>query len=260
MAALATDLLGCTGSRIEALAKQDTEWQQILERFRDYLDLWLQRGFIQMFRSFMQREQVRPRLLAFPDRRTPADQPAAPGGGAPPRQHRRAAGRLRPAQVDQRAAGGAGPARTRSTSSGWRRTRRPSSWSPSTRARAWNTRWCSAPSRGKARISSMAARSRSSSTKPGDGALVRDLGSPDYEAHRQLARVERLAENVRLLYVALTRAKHRCYFVWGAFKEAETSARRPAAASAAQRRARRGYSPEGALRGAGRQPPARRPA
>ena len=58
----------------------------------------------------------------------------------------------------------------------------------------------------------------------GDGGLVRDLGSPDYEAHKQLARVERLAENVRLLYVALTRAKHRCYFVWGAFRDAATSA------------------------------------
>ena len=33
----------------------------------------------------------------------------------------------------------------------------------------------------------------------GDGNLVRDLGSADYEAHKQQARVERLAENVRLL-------------------------------------------------------------
>jgi exodeoxyribonuclease V beta subunit len=30
-------------------------------------------------------------------------------------------------------------------------------------------------------------------------------------------------ENMRLLYVALTRAKHRCYLAWGAFKGAETS-------------------------------------
>jgi exodeoxyribonuclease V beta subunit len=50
------------------------------------------------------------------------------------------------------------------------------------------------------------------------------LGSAEYVVHRQQARVERLAENVRLLYVALTRAKHRCYFVWGAFRDAATSA------------------------------------
>lgn len=35
---------------------------------------------------------------------------------------------------------------------------------------------------------------------------------------------ELLAENLRLLYVALTRAKNRCYMVWGQIKNAETSA------------------------------------
>ena len=67
LAALATGLMGYTVARIEALTTQEQEWQQILERFRDYLDLWVRRGFIQMFRSFMQREQVRTRMLAFPD-------------------------------------------------------------------------------------------------------------------------------------------------------------------------------------------------
>lgn len=42
--------------------------------------------------------------------------------------------------------------------------------------------------------------------------------------HKTEAENERLAENIRLLYVALTRAKHRCYCVWGPFKGAETSA------------------------------------
>ena len=49
MAALGTDLIGFTGARIEAVANregerprephlaQETDWQQILERFRDYL-------------------------------------------------------------------------------------------------------------------------------------------------------------------------------------------------------------------------------
>ena len=54
--------------------------------------------------------------------------------------------------------------------------------------------------------------------------LVRDLGPDIAEEHRQQARLERLAENVRLLYVALTRAKHRCYFIWGGIKGAGTSA------------------------------------
>ncbi|MCK7582269.1 MAG: hypothetical protein MZV65_46145 [Chromatiales bacterium] len=40
---------------------------------------------------------------------------------------------------------------------------------------------------------------------------------------RQHARREEMAENLRLFYVALTRAKLRCYLVWGKIKEAETA-------------------------------------
>ena len=45
-----------------------------------------------------------------------------------------------------------------------------------------------------------------------------------FEENHLSADKETLAENIRLLYVALTRAKHRCYFVWGKINEAETSA------------------------------------
>jgi exodeoxyribonuclease V beta subunit len=54
--------------------------------------------------------------------------------------------------------------------------------------------------------------------------LIFDAGSSDLEKHLLLARQEELAENLRLLYVALTRAVHRCYLAWGPFKDAETSA------------------------------------
>ena len=40
---------------------------------------------------------------------------------------------------------------------------------------------------------------------------------------RQHARGEEMAENLRLCYVALTRAKQRCYLVWGQIKDAATS-------------------------------------
>ncbi|KPK28818.1 MAG: hypothetical protein AMJ61_00845 [Desulfobacterales bacterium SG8_35_2] len=55
-------------------------------------------------------------------------------------------------------------------------------------------------------------------------ALIFDAGSSDLEKHLEKARQEEMAENLRLLYVALTRAVLRCYFVWGPFKGAETSA------------------------------------
>ncbi|HEX7670938.1 MAG TPA: exodeoxyribonuclease V subunit beta [Polyangiaceae bacterium] len=51
-----------------------------------------------------------------------------------------------------------------------------------------------------------------------------DLGSADYHAHLEQAELETLAENVRLLYVALTRAKHRISIVWGGFADADKSA------------------------------------
>ncbi len=47
--------------------------------------------------------------------------------------------------------------------------------------------------------------------------FVHDLGTPEIEAHRQRAEREVLAENLRLLYVAVTRAIHRCYLFWGRF-------------------------------------------
>jgi exodeoxyribonuclease V beta subunit len=45
--------------------------------------------------------------------------------------------------------------------------------------------------------------------------LVKDFGSSDYGRNRCLAGREALAENMRLLYVALTRAKLRCYLLAG---------------------------------------------
>ncbi len=53
---------------------------------------------------------------------------------------------------------------------------------------------------------------------------VLDMGSPEQESHRGKALEETLAENVRLFYVALTRAKNRCYVAWGRVKGAERSA------------------------------------
>ncbi len=57
-----------------------------------------------------------------------------------------------------------------------------------------------------------------------DNQLLLDMGSNDYELHYTLSDKERLAEELRLLYVALTRAKHLCYLAWGMVKDADRSA------------------------------------
>jgi exodeoxyribonuclease V beta subunit len=54
----------------------------------------------------------------------------------------------------------------------------------------------------------------------GSGRLTLDLGSPELTRHQELARAEERAEALRLLYVAVTRARHRCYLAWGAGKDA----------------------------------------
>ncbi len=46
------------------------------------------------------------------------------------------------------------------------------------------------------------------------GQMMVDLGSEAFEQHRALALEEELAEDCRMFYVAVTRAKYRCYVVW----------------------------------------------
>ncbi len=47
-----------------------------------------------------------------------------------------------------------------------------------------------------------------------DAGMITDLGSVDFETHRAIAIEEELAEDLRLMYVALTRAQYRCYLPW----------------------------------------------
>ena len=54
--------------------------------------------------------------------------------------------------------------------------------------------------------------------------LTLDLGSESRRQHVAMAQNENLSENIRLLYVALTRAEVRCYLAWGLINQADTSA------------------------------------
>jgi len=50
-----------------------------------------------------------------------------------------------------------------------------------------------------------------------------DLAPEENTAHRELAEKELLAENLRLLYVSVTRAQQRCYLTWGNIRSADAS-------------------------------------
>lgn len=54
--------------------------------------------------------------------------------------------------------------------------------------------------------------------------MTLDLGSNELSDNYEKLVKEELAESCRMLYVALTRAKNRCYFVWGKINKTERSA------------------------------------
>lgn len=53
------------------------------------------------------------------------------------------------------------------------------------------------------------------------GQMVADLGSAQFNQRKQQALTEELAEDIRVLYVALTRAKYRCYVIWADVRSKE---------------------------------------
>jgi exodeoxyribonuclease V beta subunit len=215
--ALATALFGVSGNGIAALLEDEAAWEERLSSFRDYHELWRKRGFMTMFRSLLSREGVRERLLALTD------------------GERRLTNILHCGEVLHQAAVKDMPGMDA--------------------LRAWFDEQVSVPPENEEyqiRLESdeKAVRivtihvskgleypivfcpfSWGGVYETGDTAvchdgyrLVADFGSDRFQEHRIAARTEQLAENVRLLYVALTRARCRCYLVWGRFRHTETSA------------------------------------
>ncbi|MEE4357160.1 MAG: exodeoxyribonuclease V subunit beta [Desulfococcaceae bacterium] len=222
--ALAGDMLGLCGEELEALGQDEDAWEKWLLKFADYGRSWKQKGFIRMFRQFLSTEEVLPRLMALPDgeRRCTnllhlsellhrADTEKKTGTGGLLKwlsEHRRQRDR-REEETPLRLESDANAVKlvTMHKSKGLQY---PVVFCPFT----WN-----------------ASKPRNAKNGPvffhdeKDGKkLTMDLGS-DALAENSLAEGrENLAENLRLLYVALTRAQHRCYLVWGRFSTAETSA------------------------------------
>ena len=225
-AALATSLLGVNGAELDALARDEARWQEHLERFHRYSELWAGRGFTPMMRALLHEEQLRQRLLSFPDgeRRLTNVLHLAEA------LHQAALERrLGPAGVQQWLADHIASEDKAAEEHQLRLERDdfavklvtihkskgleypvvfcPFAWKSS------DLKW-----RGEEQVFFHER------PEGGDSQFVRDLGSEDYDAHRELAFREKLAENVRLFYVALTRARNRCYVVWGNFKNADDSA------------------------------------
>ncbi|MEK8088868.1 exodeoxyribonuclease V subunit beta [Thermithiobacillus plumbiphilus] len=219
-AALCTSLLGQDAQAMEACRSDDVVWETWLQRFQRYQRLWLERGVMAMCQHLIQEAQVVSRLLACVDgeRRLTNLLHLMEVLASMSREQHGMAGLLRWYQT-QCSAEGEGQEEwqlrlesdedlvqivTIHKSKGLEY---PVVFLPF----AWTAR----PGRKEAPL-------RFHDEAAGRSCL--DLGSPDLEHHHALAERERLAEDLRLLYVALTRAKYLCYVSWGRFGGVEHSA------------------------------------
>ncbi|MBW2201010.1 MAG: exodeoxyribonuclease V subunit beta [Deltaproteobacteria bacterium] len=66
-AALVTDIMGVPGDDLNFLENEPAWWEPRLTRFKEYFEVWQRHGFIRMFRVFLTKEKIKERLLSFPD-------------------------------------------------------------------------------------------------------------------------------------------------------------------------------------------------
>lgn len=221
--ALTTAMLGQNGEDLVHLRESDRHWEAWLFRFRQYHDIWEVQGFMVMFRLLVTQERVRERILAFPD------------------GERRLTNYLQLAEIlhqeeAERRPGLAGLVK----------------WllrmhDPET-ARSEEHELHLESDEEAVRIVTVhkskgleypivfcpflwggsgikdAIFTYHEQNDSGDGWTLNMAIDGLENPRRADAERENLAENIRLFYVALTRAKECCYVVWGRFKGGETSA------------------------------------
>jgi len=219
-AALSTDMIGVDGETIENLQRDETGWEKWLSRFREYYEMWGKYGFIRMFRYFLSRETVRSRLLSLPNgerrltnvlhlseilHQAAMEEKLGVVGLLKwlARQRDPGSPRLEEHQLRLESDANAVKVVTIHKSKGLEY---PIVFCP--------FNWA------KSKIDPKEVFSFHDEADDWKLNLVLD---PEGNPHRASAEREELAENMRLLYVSLTRAKHRCYLVWGRFRDAETS-------------------------------------
>ncbi len=220
--ALATRMLGLSAAAIAALEGAPAAWQARQERHGEYLRIWRSRGFAVALRGFIREERVKERLLRLPDgerRLTDLLHLVEIVHGAAVEET------LGPeevlawlaARIASPAEAGAGehPLRLESDA-------RAVQIVTLHRSKGLAYPVVFLPFAGSA-----------SSAEEGDFLFhdpardyrpTLDVSGEKETPNRVQARNEALAENLRLLYVALTRARDRCYLAWGRTRNAQSSA------------------------------------
>ncbi len=219
--ALTTDVLGVSGDGLYAADQQPGWWAERHENFSEYFRLWSRYGFMRMFQFLLSHEKVRKRLLSFPNgerrltnllhlaeilHQKSIDKRLGMKGLLKwfKTQHNPATQQLEEYQLRLESDAKAVKIVTIHKSKGleYEVVFCPFAWDGGLRKT------------GNVWFHDATAQMR----------LTLDVGSTQRELHLKIAQKELLAENLRLLYVALTRAKARCYLIWRSDKNSATSA------------------------------------
>ena len=228
--ALTTSVFGLRADEIEALDRDDAAWDAHAQRFQSWGARFRDQGFIVGFRRLLDELQVPSRLLGWTDgerRLTNLLHLAELLHVAQIREHLGPAGLLRwlatvRREQDARDEAGAEAAQMRLESDD---AAVKLVTIHKSKGLEYPIVYCPYLWDGKLLHESDQKTPMFHEPPPsGDPQRKLDLGSPDLALHVKYAEREAAAENLRLLYVALTRAKHQCVVVWGNVKDASTSA------------------------------------
>ena len=218
-AALSSSLVGLSAEQLDALLQDDLAWEQRLTQIQAYHTDWQERGFMAMFRTLLHQLAIPQRLLALRDgeRRLTNLMQLGELMQSASREHEGLENQLR--WLHEQCTSPDGNLEEQ-------RLRLESDEELVKVVNIHTSKGLEYP------VVFLPFISSCKPTKPNQPLYLHDEAepasvllnlAPDDHSYA-LAEKERLAEDLRLLYVALTRAKYLCYFSYGYFKDLEASA------------------------------------
>jgi len=218
-ASLATDIMGFKSQGIERFMEAEKDWEDVLIRFQDYHESWLRHGFFKMFRTFLSREGVPVRLLSLKD------------GERRLTNVLHLAELLHQASIERKLGMGGllkwfysemDPSTTRLDENQLRLESDEDALKVVTihKSKGLEYQVVFCPFLWRLSVS---VKEKALMFHDKDMVLNIDLDLDKSNPNRKIAEREILAENIRLMYVALTRAKSRCYLYWGFIKNSGKS-------------------------------------
>jgi exodeoxyribonuclease V beta subunit len=215
-AALASDWFGLSGEALYQLRDDEQAWARWLETFQGYRQQWRDEGFIHFFRAWLNDQAVAPRLLTFQDgeRRLTNLLHLAELLHIAGRGHPGMAGLLKWLGDRRRAPANRDEEQQLRLESDENLVRIVTVHK--SKGLEYPVVFCPFPWDGRLRADENDLLLYHDPAQPGRTVLA--VGAAEDDPARQLARREEMAENLRLFYVALTRAKQRCTLVWGKYQ------------------------------------------